>query len=187
MVPKVKVVCGFLEILLESENLYDLNISLADIAIGDCEKYIAQYSRDRTSLGVSLKLIFSAAAGKLIGRDMQIDAKTNLRLKTALSQSGEVESSKQKTTRWLSDQQFSEASYSSLARVQDFLKRMKLPILNDSVYEYSPPRILRNMIFVIFLICMRSIGFPMRMESGLEISKLDWSPWGLKLRMFQIT
>ncbi len=138
LVPKVKVACGFLERLLDAESLYDLDISLADLAIGDCEKSIAQYSRNRTSLGASLKLIFSAGAGKLIGRDMQIDAKTNLRLKTALCQTREVESSKKKD-RWLSDQQFSEASYSSLARVQDFLKRMKLPVLNDSVYEYSPP------------------------------------------------
>lgn len=140
VVPKVRAACGFLEQLLKDENLYDFDISLADIVIEDCEKCLAQYPGAQRTLKASLKLIFSAAAGKLIGRDMQIDAKTNLRLKAAFSGAGGVESSKKTTYRWLSDQQFSEASYSSLARVQDFLKRMNLPVLDNSVYDYSPPK-----------------------------------------------
>jgi hypothetical protein len=90
-------------------------------------------------------LVFSAGAGQLIGQQMKFDAKTNLRIKGVLSskQKGS-KSSKEEGTRWFTDEQFSEASYSSLARVKDFLQRMRLPVLNPDVYDFTPGYAIEN-------------------------------------------
>lgn len=149
IVPRAKVTLRLLEKLLAVNDLFALDISLGDITEADIEAALTSYAGNRHELKPILNLVFSAAAGQIIGQDMKFDAKTNLLMKGLLSKprqelvSAEAEK-KGKEVRWLTDQQFAEASYSSLARVKDFLRRMGLPILNEDEYEYAPSNAIAN-------------------------------------------
>ena len=148
VVPRARTMLRLLEKLLAVDDVYYLDISLADITEADLESAINSYDGNRSELKSILNLVFSAGAGQIIGQTMSFDAKTNLRIKGVLSKPRvEVlpgEAVKGKETRWLTDEQFAEASYSSLARVQDFLRRMGLPLLNADVYEYEPGGAISN-------------------------------------------
>jgi hypothetical protein len=143
IVPRAKEACRILAKVLSDADIYDLDISLADVTLIDLEKSLSDYTGNKATLGATLNVVFSAASGRLIGRDMNVDAKTDMRLKKALASSPN-DSPLEEATRWLSDAQFAEASYSSLARVKDFLTRMNLPTLNETNYEYEPPKGLRG-------------------------------------------
>ncbi len=138
-VPRAKSIIRLLEKLLAEGDLYCLDISLGDITEADIESSLSGFNGSFKDLKPTLNLVFSAGAGQLIGQEMRFDSKTNLRIKGILSsRQVDSKSSKKNGTRWLSDEQFSEASYSSLARVRDFLQRMELPVLNPDVYAYTP-------------------------------------------------
>jgi len=148
VVPRVKVALRLLESLLIVNDVFALDISLADITEADIEAALNSYAGSRRELKLTLNLVFSAAAGQIIGQEMKFDAKTNLRIKGVLSTPrAEVlppETMKGGEARWLTDEQFATASYSSLARVQDFLRRMGLPLLNNDFYKYSPSGAIAN-------------------------------------------
>lgn len=137
-VPRAKLLLRLLEKLLAAGDLYSLDISLGDITEADIEACLVDFKGSRQALKPALNLVFSAAAGQLIGQEMKFDAKTNLRLKGIVSVKKNSESSRENATRWLTDEQFAEASYASLARVKDFLQRMRLPLLNPALYDYTP-------------------------------------------------
>lgn len=112
-VPRAKLLLRLLEKLLAAGDLYSLDISLGDITEADIEACLVDFKGSRQALKPALNLVFSAAAGQLIGQEMKFDAKTNLRLKGIVSVKKNSESSRENATRWLTDEQFAEASVSS--------------------------------------------------------------------------
>jgi len=148
VVPRARVILRLLEKLLAIDDIFSLDISLADITEADIESALNSYDGNLQDLKPILNLVFSAGAGQIIGQAMKFDAKTNLRIKGMLSKPRQevapAKTVKGKGARWLTDEQFAEASYSSLARVKDFLCRMELPLLNEDVYEYAPSDAIAN-------------------------------------------
>lgn len=146
--PKARAILRVLEKLLAVNDIFSLDISLADITEADVESALNTYDGNRHELKTILNFVFSAGAGQIIGQAMKFDAKTNLRIKGLLSkprqEDAPAEAVKGKEVRWLTDEQFAVASYSSLARVKDFLCRMGLPLLNEDVYEYEPGNAISN-------------------------------------------
>ncbi|WP_286920325.1 MULTISPECIES: hypothetical protein [Pseudomonas] len=148
VVPRAKVILRLLEKFLVANDILSLDVSLADITEADVESALIGYGGNRSELKPVLNLVFSAAAGQIIGGVMKFDAKTNLRIKEILSKPKQdvvpEDTGDGREVRWLTDEQFAEASYSSLARVKDFLLRMGLPLLNEDVYEYAPSDAIAN-------------------------------------------
>lgn len=85
VVPRAKVILRLLEKFLVANDILSLDVSLADITEADVESALIGYGGNRSELKPVLNLVFSAAAGQIIGGVMKFDAKTNLRIKEILS------------------------------------------------------------------------------------------------------